>query len=391
MMDAPSPLSFVKTTNPDDNNNNTNTKEEELIKFTEFKMLFNNKSFNIIISMTSDKQYLCVQSKEEGNFAYLFENKMNFIELMKFDKIFNTCEDLEDAYNSMVVILKNEKNLIKEIKDDKFIMSLFILNLDMTFREKSLELIKKNQNKDVIIQNLCQQIDELKKNNSNLLNEFDKIKIENNNLKENINSIMEWKNNLAQELNQLNEKINIYEFKLFKIDSNILKDQKEYDFIIERIKKVKSSSDFNISLSLLYRATRDGDEASDFHSRCDKSKSTLVIVKTKKGLRFGGFTTETWSGDDIDKMDDNAFCFSLDKMKIYNVVKGKKAIFASTYSGPAFENCIFQIKDNCFEEGGECSDNMNNNFNNQEKQFEINDGNENFKVAEVEVFGVIFY
>ena len=389
MMDAPLPLSFAKTSTPDDNNNNT--KEEELIKFTEFKMLFNNKSFNIIISMTSDKQYLCVQSKEEGNFAYLFENKMNFIELMKFDKIFKTCEDLEDAYNSMVVILKNEKNLIKEIKDDKFIMSLFILNLDMTFREKSLELIKKNQNKDVIIQNLCQQIDELKKNNANLLNEFDKIKIENNNLKENINSIMEWKNKLAQELNQLNEKINIYEFKLFKIDSNILKDQKEYGFIIERIKKVKSSSDFNISLSLLYRATRDGDEASDFHSRCDKSKSTLVIVKTKKGLRFGGFTTETWAGDDIDKMDDNAFCFSLDKMKIYNVVKGKKAIFASTYSGPAFENCIFQIKDNCFEEGGECSDNMNNNFNNQEKQFEINDGNENFKVAEVEVFGVIFY
>ena len=389
MMDAPSPLSFAKTANPDDNNNNT--REEELIKFTEFKMLFNNKSFNIIISMTSDKQYLCVQSKEEGNFVYLFENKMNFIELMKFDKIFKTCEDLEDAYNSMVVILKNEKNLIKEIKDDKFIMSIFILNLDMTFREKSLELIKKNQNKDVIIQNLCQQIDELKKNNVNLLNEFDKIKIENNNLKENINSIMEWKNKLAQELNQLNEKINIYEFKLFKIDSNILKDQKEYDFIIERIKKVKSSSDFNISLSLLYRATRDGDEASDFHSRCDKSKSTLVIVKTKKGLRFGGFTTETWAGDDIDKMDDNAFCFSLDKMKIYNVVKGKKAIFASTYSGPAFENCIFQIKDNCFEEGGECSDNMNNNFNNQEKQFEINDGNENFKVAEVEVFGVIFY
>ena len=391
MMDAPSPMTIEKIATPGDNNNTTTTKEDELIKFTEFKMQFNNKSFNIIISMTSDKQYLCVQSKEEGNFAFLFENKMNYLELMKYDKIFKTCEDLEDAYNSMVVILKNEKNIIKEIKDDKLIMSIFILNLDMTFREKSLELIKKNQNKDVIIQNLCQQINELKTNNSNLLKELDKIKNENNNLKENINSIMGWKNEVAQELNQFKEKINIYEFKLFKIDSNILKDQKEYDFIMERIKKVKSNPEFNISLSLLYRASRDGDEASDFHSRCDKSKSTLVIVKTKNDLRFGGFTTQTWAGDDIDKNDDNAFCFSLDKKKIYDVVKGKKAIFASTFSGPAFENCIFQIKDNCFEEGGECSDNLNSNFGNQEKQYEINNGNENFKVAEVEVFGVIFY
>ena len=142
---------------------------------------------------------------------------------------------------------------------------------------------------------------------------------------------------------------------------------------------------------MIYRATRDGDAASDFHSKCDKSKNTLVIVKTKKGLRFGGFTSVTWEGKDEDKEDKKAFCFSLDKMKIYNCKKGKKAIFASPYSGPAFENCIFQIKDKCFEEGGECSDNINNNFQNQEVQYEINNGEELFEVADYEVFNVMIY
>ena len=78
-------------------------------------------------------------------------------------------------------------------------------------------------------------------------------------------------------------------------------------------------------------------------------------------------------------------------MKIYNSVKGKSAIFASPHSGPAFENCIFEIKDKCFENGGACSDDSQNFFDNQEKQNEINDGDEQFYVNDVEVFSVSFY
>ena len=388
-MEAPSPLGdFNKITSEGSINEKNN---ENLINNTEFKISHNNKTILFIISMTSDKQYLYIKSKEEDNYIYFFETKMSLIDLIKFDKIFRTCDDIEDAFNSFIVIFKNEKNFIKEITDNKLIICINILNLDSSFREKKLELIKKSQNKDIIIDNLCQEIKELKTNKTNLLNELNKIKNENNTLKEDINNIKNWKNEIAQELTQIKEKMNVYEFKLFKIDSNIINETKDYDFIIERLKKVYTKySNINIGLSLLYRATKDGDSASDFHSKCDKSKNTLTIVKTKKGLRFGGFTSATWEGSDIDKSDKNAFCFSLDKMKIYNCIQGKKAIFASPYCGPAFENCIFQINDKCFEEGGECSDDINNNFDNQEKQFEINNEEEKFQIEDVEVFNVTF-
>jgi hypothetical protein len=392
MNEAPVPFAMKTPDSPGDTITNDDTKKEELIKFKEFQFKRDNKLFIIKISMTSDQKYLYIQSKEEGIFAYIFEIKMSYLELIKFDKIFKTCEDIEDAYNSMVVIFQNEKNGIKEINDNQLILSIYILNLDSTYREKNLELSKKCENKDVIIENLCTQYNELKSVNKKISDEFNKIKNDNNNLKESINSIMAWKNEMTTEINTLKEKVNNYEFRLYKMDSNIINNQKDYDFIIERLKKVNpNKTEIVIGLRLLYRATRDGDAASDFHSRCDKVNNTLVVVKTKEGLKFGGFTTETWEGDDVDKTDNKAFCFSLDKMKIYNCIKGKRAIFASPYSGPAFENCSFQIKDKCLEDGGECSDSNTQYFDNQEKEYEINNGGDQFKVEEVEVFGVSFY
>ena len=367
-------------------NNNNNT---SLIKSTEYKLEYKNKIFIISLSMTSDKQYINIQSKEEGNITYYFESQMKMEELMKFDKIFRTCDDIEEALVSFNSIFTCEKNSIKEVNNDKIIIIINIRQLDGSFRSKDLELFKKNLNKDTIVDNLCKQIDELKENNNKLLNEINVIKTENNNLKNTIDEMANWKTELIKEMNELKNKVDSYELKLFKIDSKIITNKQDYDFIIERLKKVyPEKGSIMIDLNLLYRATVDGDGASDFHSKCDKFKNTLVIVKTKKGLRFGGFTSESWGGTG-DKKDKNAFCFSLDKMKIYNCIKGNAAIFAHPNSGPAFENCIFEVKDKCFEAGGLC--NINNFYDNQETDNEINDGDEEFGVQNVEVFGVTFY
>ena len=45
---------------------------------------------------------------------------------------------------------------------------------------------------------------------------------------------------------------------------------------------------------LLYRATRDGFDAADFHVKCDGKSKTLVIVKAASGNVFGGYTECTW-------------------------------------------------------------------------------------------------
>jgi len=41
----------------------------------------------------------------------------------------------------------------------------------------------------------------------------------------------------------------------------------------------------------LYRASRDGFEASKFHEKCDNKGATLTIIRNTIGRIFGGFTT----------------------------------------------------------------------------------------------------
>jgi len=76
-----------------------------------------------------------------------------------------------------------------------------------------------------------------------------------------------------------------------------------------------SLTNFNNSeWNLIYRATRDGFGANDFHSKCDTFKNTLTLIKTTKSFIIGGFTTQTFgigSVNDIYKGDPNAFLISL--------------------------------------------------------------------------------
>ena len=104
-------------------------------------------------------------------------------------------------------------------------------------------------------------------------------------------------------------------------------------------------------LGNLYKASRDGFEASKFHSKCDKSSGTLTIIKTSNGNIFGGFTTENWSGYYSYKTDPNAFIFSLINkynypVKLNNTNGGSNAIYSYPSYGPTFGGGYdFNIKD----------------------------------------------
>ena len=84
----------------------------------------------------------------------------------------------------------------------------------------------------------------------------------------------------------------------------------------------------------------------------DEAQSSLVLVETDKGKRFGGFTTCSWEGECIDKKDENAFVFSLDKMMIYENIPGEDAIGCYPKFGPIFLGCQIRIYDNAFSKGG---------------------------------------
>ncbi len=49
------------------------------------------------------------------------------------------------------------------------------------------------------------------------------------------------------------------------------------------------------TLSLLYRASRDGNNAKAFHARCDGKGPTLTVLRSGNGCVFGGFASVSWA------------------------------------------------------------------------------------------------
>lgn len=49
----------------------------------------------------------------------------------------------------------------------------------------------------------------------------------------------------------------------------------------------------NLFFGLIYRASRDGWAAADFHSRCDYKGPTVTVIMSGKSI-FGGYTEQQW-------------------------------------------------------------------------------------------------
>ena len=167
------------------------------------------------------------------------------------------------------------------------------------------------------------------------------------------------------------------------IKGDIIHNMNELEMITRKINK----SNGKIILNLLYKATADSDKASAFHERCDNANSTLVLIETDKGKRFGGFTTCSWRGECIEKKDEEAFVFSLDKMMIYENIPGEDAIGCYPKFGPIFLGCQIRIYDSAFSKGGTTFEKGLNY--NTEEDYELTGGDRTFGVKEIEVYEVI--
>ena len=140
-------------------------------------------------------------------------------------------------------------------------------------------------------------------------------------------------------------------------------------------------------MQLLYRGSENNFETEIFHSKCDKVKGTLTLIKNNKGVIFGGYTSESWEGNNITKKDDKAFCFSINLKKIYNIFSGKDAIKCNINYGPIFLNDIFGFrKYNLMI--GECSEKKACHYLGSMNDYEINGGIKEINVDEIEIFSI---
>lgn len=142
--------------------------------------------------------------------------------------------------------------------------------------------------------------------------------------------------------------------------SSIIKDTEEELFtVLKKIKRMKGK-EIN-KLNFIYRASeeKDGGKAKRFHEKCKGKKNTLILIKTKKDFRFGGFTINTWDSNDpcIDddgyKTSNDDFIFALKKTGGAIIYPNKATKLRTTRCldecGPIFGN-DFRIGDNFLKE-----------------------------------------
>jgi len=176
--------------------------------------------------------------------------------------------------------------------------------------------------------------------------------------------------------------LSIQDMRLEIVKGDIIQNPQELELLTRRIGNNKS----RISLDLLYKASIDSDKAGVFHKKCDSANSTLVLVRSGNGKRFGGYTTCSWKGNSIEKKDSNAFVFSLDKMKIYDVIPGEDAIGCYPKYGPIFLGCQIRIFDDFFTNGGTTFEKGLNYK--TEEDYELTGGLNKFDVKDIEVYSV---
>ena len=325
-----------------------------------------------------------------------------------------------DNYQKQVKELQEENNNLKN--------QIVLLNKDVdAFESQNNEIRKmyaelendnnmyKNQVDELNKENelLRGQIDELNNNFTLINNELEKIKDENNIFK---NNLEQQKDNMNEDLiNKLEEENKFYKQKaeeneLLKkqieelqyqlqigqerqiedgeegkeVKGDIIHDIKELEMIT---KKINKDEDKKIIINLLYKASVDSDRASAFHEKCDQAQNTIVLVETKNGKRFGGYTTCSWSGNCVDKNDPEAFIFSFDKMKTYDNIPGDEAIGCYPKFGPIFLGCQIKIFDNAFTKGGTTFEKELNFY--TEEDYELTGGDRTFEVKDIEVYEVI--
>jgi hypothetical protein len=174
---------------------------------------------------------------------------------------------------------------------------------------------------------------------------------------------------------------------------------------VETINLVKLC-EFSLSdqWELTYRSIGQFSELSvdEFHLKCDQNPNSLVIIQTKKGNVFGGYTEQNWSGEQH-KYDQNAFIFSLINPSNKPVkCKQKKdnlsnSIYADKEYGPTFGRSIYHdihiIKYDSdstanFSCLGHAYENPENPFHSGRDSFL--DGYYIFEIAKMEVFKRLF-
>ena len=318
-----------------------NSEEYYIDKDLKFKISYNDQSISFLVSKSLFPR---IEYKKILSLEQLYE----------LDKLFNNFESTKDLVNWIINSFKQKISSIKFL-DNKCILEMknpisnkiFELNLnetekDLNSRVNILEAIISEQNTKIIL--------------------------------------------LEERIKKLEDIINKYEEK----ESEKEKEEQLISFSGTEILNNESKKMLlswlprkPIKITLLLNSNIDGDSTSTFMDKCSGKCPTLSVIKTTKGNIFGGYTTQLWKQGKV--QDRNAFVFSIDKKKKYNIKNPEYAIgFENNYFwmfGYSYNTIV--CRNNCTKTNDNYVSNKSYDI---PEQYELNEGERNFIVKSFEIY-----
>ena len=295
------------------------------------------------------------------------------INLLKINEIIRKVERIkkgiklliEDKDKKMIKQLNYISNINKNQKEMKLLYQQPMKNIKILFNENESKikyeeycfngiLIKDIQFSDIGINSfkISWKIENIKA--LNIEEKEIKYKIEIRKENDKFNLLYESNNN-NYIINNLDDNTN-YEIRLCSFYNNIESDwtqiykikTKLFSAILnnnerkkEYINKILEWTGYK-SMELLYRGTRDGMTANNFHDKCDNKGKTICLFLNDKDNIFGGYSSIPWTNNEGNKTANDCFLFTLSN--IYNTeptkfpyVKERSVGHYSNY-GPMFGN-----------------------------------------------------
>ena len=407
-------LNNINNTNDEPQESDINNKIQKDIKVSDISKKNNKININNENKKKNNKTEI-IQSKSNKNQEKMKNNKKEIYKQLKEEnaKKLNNLNINNNKEKSFSEFLKQKKSNIKNEKNknqNKKLTKSYTstgsnISTNYTKEEKNEHQYESDEEKNVINNDDNNIIEDNDDNIEDENNRYKNINEEEEN-EENDNINLDVKiskdTNRSQKIDQWTEDFNINVKKLLEDNDTKLRFTEKLNYMNRRIitkleelqlienQLLKEYPDVkDIEYNLIYRGTEDGDKVQIFHEKC-KEGNNLILIKCKDEIKFGGYTKENWEGENLKKKDNNAFCFCLNKNKIYKIEEDKTAIICDQNIGPCFGDKLFQIYDNYLTEGGICFNKENCGYTGIENDYEITNGMEELNIEEMEVYKIKF-
>jgi len=379
---------------------------------------FNNFIYNFsLLGIDNHKIKLLVKELENDNenkillITKKYETKLDFEDLKSSYKFFKMFDNYEEAKNDFVELIKRNSVKIINIDEDELVLCIDLKTMTnnlmnvplkkvlMSSKEMIDFYISELKDKGKVIDKLNTEIklikDDIKLKDEKIVNletNINDLKNRINILEKKISDYSEVKEkipNIEKNLNKFIESMNKSNTKLLS-NSSIIQKSEEIQLLANSI-----SPDGDVSFKLVYSSKLYGENSQKLKAAYIGVKDILVVVKTKKNRRFGGYAHESFEDTEFQKKDSRAFLFNLDKMKIYKSKGTSHTIWNfnldSIDFGYGTDLRIFHnfLSNENYTNQNHSNDSSDHDFDYDEETFALN-GEKYFEILYLEIYKIKF-